>query len=75
EGRGIGTQICGQLVLLALKTDSSLRVTARTMQDGQASIRILEKNGFECLGIVNDPEDGDVLEWEFKNRRLFDKIY
>jgi hypothetical protein len=27
---------------------------------------ILKKNGFECLGIVYDDEDGDVLEWEFK---------
>ena len=67
-GRGIGTEICRQLVLLTLKTDSSLRITARTLQDGQASIRILEKNGFECLGIVNDPDDGNVLEWEFKKQ-------
>ena len=74
RGQGIGTEICRQLVLLALKTDSSLRITARTLQDGQQSMRILQKNGFECLGIVNDPEDGDVFEWEFKNMDLFDKM-
>ena len=66
EGRGIGTEICRHLVLISLKTDATLRITARTLQDGYASIRILEKNGFECLGIVHDEEDGDVLEWEFK---------
>ncbi|HUP13104.1 MAG TPA: GNAT family N-acetyltransferase [Niastella sp.] len=67
EGRGIGTQICRQLVLLALQTDPAIRITARTFQDGYASMGILKKNGFECLGIVHDEEDGDVLEWELKS--------
>jgi RimJ/RimL family protein N-acetyltransferase len=67
EGRGVGTEICRQLVLLSLKTDPAARITARTLQDGYASIAILKKNGFECLGIVNDEEDGEVLEWEFKS--------
>jgi RimJ/RimL family protein N-acetyltransferase len=66
EGRGIGTEICSQLVLLSLQTDPDIRITARTLQDGYASMGILKKNGFECLGIVYDDEDGDVLEWEFK---------
>ena len=30
------------------------------------SARILRKNAFEWLGIVNDPDDGDVWEWEYK---------
>ncbi len=66
EGQGIGTEICRQLVLLSLQTAPDVRITARTLQDGYASIGILKKNGFECLGIVCDEEDGDVLEWEFK---------
>jgi RimJ/RimL family protein N-acetyltransferase len=66
EGRGIGTEICRQLVLLSLQTDPDIRITARTLQDGYASMGILKKNGFECLGIVYDDEDGNVLEWEFK---------
>lgn len=67
EGKGVGTQICRQLVLISLQTDPSVRITARTLQDGHASIRILVKNGFECNGVVNDKEDGEVFEWEFKN--------
>lgn len=66
EGQGIGTEICRQLVLLSLQTDPAIRITARTLQDGHASIAILKKNGFECLGIIYDEEDGDVLEWELK---------
>ena len=66
EGQGIGTEICRQLVLRSLQTDPAVRITARTLQDGYASMTILKKNGFECLGIVYDDEDGDVLEWELK---------
>lgn len=66
EGQGIGTEICRQLVLLSLQTAPAVRITARTLQNGYASIEILKKNGFECLGIVYDEDDGDVLEWELK---------
>ena len=64
EGQGIGTEICRQLILLALQTDPYVRITARTLQDGYASIAILKKNGFQCLGTVYDEEDGEVFEWE-----------
>jgi RimJ/RimL family protein N-acetyltransferase len=65
EEKGIGTEICRQLVLLALQTDPTVRVTARTFLEGYASMAILKKNGFECLGKVYDEEDGDVFEWEY----------
>src|SRR5215204_7814595 len=68
EGRGIGTETCRQLVLLSLQTDPAIRITARTLQDGYASMAILKKNGFECLGTVYDEEDGEVLEWELKKQ-------
>lgn len=64
EGRGIGTEICRQLVLLAKKTDPFLLITARTLMESNASTRILEKNGFRKTGVVRDAEDGDVWEWE-----------
>lgn len=65
QGKGIGTEICRQLVLLAQATDPNVRITARTLQDGFASMGILKKNGFVCLGIVHDNDDGEVLEWEY----------
>jgi RimJ/RimL family protein N-acetyltransferase len=68
EGKGIGTEICRQLILLALQTDPDTRITARTLPDNQASIRILEKNNFVCLGTVYDEDDGNVLEWEFRKK-------
>ena len=64
EGKGVGTIICRHLVSLAQQTDPGVRITARTLQDGHASIAVLKKNGFRCMGIVRDEEDGDVFEWE-----------
>lgn len=66
EGQGIGTEICRQLVLLSIKADPSIRITARTLPENNASVRILKRNGFEFIGTVFDEEDGNVWEWEFK---------
>lgn len=66
--KGIGTKICKQLVELSLANDPSVRITARTLPEHNYSTKILEKNKFILLGMVNDPEDGDVWEWEYKKR-------
>ena len=66
--KGIGTKICRQLVELSLAYDPSVRITARTLPEHNYSTKILEKNKFILLGMVNDPEDGDVWEWEYKKR-------
>src|SRR5258707_9022491 len=66
RNQGIGTEICKQLVRLSLKTDPSIKITARTLPEENFSTRILRKNNFIFKGIVNDPEDGEVWEWVFK---------
>jgi [ribosomal protein S5]-alanine N-acetyltransferase len=63
--QGMGTSICKSLVDPAIKTDPSLRITARTLPERNFSTRILQKNKFEFTGIVHDPEDGEVWEWTF----------
>lgn len=65
--QGIGTELCRQLVLIALKTDPAVRIMARTLPENNHSTRILTKNGFVCLGVIWDEEDGDVWEWVYKN--------
>ena len=65
--KGIGTEICRMLVELSLKTDPSVVITARTLPENNYSTRILEKNDFELLGTIIDPEDGEVWEWKYKN--------
>lgn len=65
QNKGIGTAICRKLVEISLSTDPKIVITARTLQDNFASISVLKKNGFELLGIVNDQDDGEVLEWRY----------
>ena len=66
RSQGIGAEICRQLVLLALKTDSTVKITARTFSKENHSAKVLRKNGFELLGTIWDEEDGDVWEWVYK---------
>ncbi len=63
--QGIGTKICGKLVTLAMKTDPSITVLARTLPEENHSTKILRKNNFELLGTVMDEEDGAVWEWRY----------
>ncbi|GAA4467352.1 hypothetical protein GCM10023189_50900 [Nibrella saemangeumensis] len=65
QQQGMGAKICRQLVELALITDPSIRITARTLPEENYSTKILRKNGFHFLGTVWDNEDGDVWEWEY----------
>jgi len=67
RNRGIGTKICKLLVDLTRKTDPLVKITARTFEVSNYSAKILQKNKFICIGIVNDPEDGEVWEWLFSN--------
>lgn len=66
--KGVGTRICKKLVDLSLATDPLVRITARTLPENNYSTKILQKNNFLLLGMVNDPEDGDVWEWEYKGK-------
>ncbi len=65
QGQGVGTEICKLLVHLSLTTDPKVRILARTLPEKNFSTRILEKNSFKFIGMVNDQDDGDVWEWEF----------
>ncbi len=67
RGKGVGSRICRMLIDLALQADPSVTITARTLPEKNYSTRILEKNNFRCLGIVIDPDDGEVWEWEYAN--------
>jgi [ribosomal protein S5]-alanine N-acetyltransferase len=63
EGKGIATQMARQLVSIARDADPDVIVAAQTLPGRNASHRILEKLGFTCLGPLEHPEDGTVLEW------------
>jgi [ribosomal protein S5]-alanine N-acetyltransferase len=67
--QGIGTEICKKLVNIALETDPFVRITARTLPENNFSNRVLEKNNFRFICSVDDPEDGNVWEWEYAGNK------
>jgi ribosomal-protein-alanine N-acetyltransferase len=64
EGKGIATQMGRQLVSMAREADTDVIVAAQTLPERNASHRVLEKLGFRCIGPLEHPEDGTVLEWQ-----------
>lgn len=66
ENRGIGTAICKMLVEIAINTDPTVTITARTLPEKNQSGSILQKNGFRLTGPVEDEEDGQVWEWVYE---------
>jgi len=64
--QGTGTKIAAALIELALKTDPSVIITARTLPEENYSAKILRKNNFKLLGTIMDGEDGEVWEWEYQ---------
>jgi len=63
ESRGVATSMAAELVAVARRCGPTIAVTARTLPERNASHRVLEKLDFRRTGLVEDPEDGTVLEW------------
>src|SRR5688500_4312200 len=62
EGKGIATQMARELVAIA--ANGGVKARAQTLPKVSASTSILEKLGFEKVGSVIHPEDGEVWEWQ-----------
>jgi RimJ/RimL family protein N-acetyltransferase len=66
QNKGYATEAAAALVQFAL-ADTRVRVIrAHTMEDANASARVLVKCGFHPRGQVIDPEDGPVFRWEIE---------
>ena len=63
EGKGVATEMARRLINLAMQSDSVIAIRAQTLPEENASTAILRKLGFENLGVVSHPDDGDVWEW------------
>ena len=65
RGRGYTTEIVGALVRWLLEQPSVRVVTAECLETNHASVRVLQKTGFEQVGQKSDGE-GTLLLWERK---------
>jgi ribosomal-protein-alanine N-acetyltransferase len=66
EGQGIASFSCQQLIAISKTIDPKIIITAKTSPEPNASTKILERNGFEFAGIVQDEGIGDAWEWVYK---------
>ena len=70
EGDGVATATALELLALANRADPAVTVAAQTLTLRNASHRVLEKHGFTCIGTIEHPGDGTVLEWQRAARRV-----
>lgn len=63
EGQGHATAMARALCARAAASVGVTRVRAHTLPERNASVRVLEKLGFQWDGDVQDPEDGPVWRW------------
>jgi Acetyltransferases, including N-acetylases of ribosomal proteins len=63
QGRGIMSEAVGGMLQWAARQPDIQYVLAETHRTNTASIRVVQKNGFEPL-----PSKGDMLWWRFKTR-------
>lgn len=64
EGRRIATWACREMILIALRNNPELTITAKTAPGHNASTRILTNSCFTQTRVVQDHEIGDAWEWE-----------
>lgn len=63
EGRGYATAMVRALLRIAGTVRPGITVTAHTPPQEGAETRVLEKVGFEYIGMIDHPVDGLVWEW------------
>lgn len=67
QGRGLATEAVRAMLEFARAAPDVTSVTAHTLAERNASVRVLEKTGFEHDAETVDPDDGPV--WRFRLRR------
>jgi RimJ/RimL family protein N-acetyltransferase len=67
EGRGYAGQTARLLIARAWRVDPTLTITAETLMEENASVRILRSIGFEQTEVRVDPDEG-VEVWHWKLR-------
>jgi RimJ/RimL family protein N-acetyltransferase len=66
EGQGIASEALGGLVAWAAASGRVTQMRATTFERHWSSIRVLEKNGFVCLGV--NPDDAQAAESDRQGR-------
>jgi RimJ/RimL family protein N-acetyltransferase len=63
QGLGHATAAVAAVVEATRGNPAVRAIVALTAMVNLASQKVLDRNGFQCVGKRSDPEDGDVLFW------------
>jgi ribosomal-protein-alanine N-acetyltransferase len=63
RGRGLATSAVQQMVARGFGDPQVRFIDAHTLAGPNASTRVLEKSGFEMLGVLEDPGEGPIWHW------------
>jgi RimJ/RimL family protein N-acetyltransferase len=68
RGRGLATEIANGLIKHALKDEAVTLVQAHTLAEENASVTVLKKNHMVHTATVNDPDDGELWQWQTESK-------
>lgn len=68
RGNGLATEAAQGLIDYAFSNPQVQVVRAHTLAEENESVRVLQKVGMEFVREFNDPEDGDVWQWQLKRK-------
>jgi ribosomal-protein-alanine N-acetyltransferase len=63
RGRGYASEAASGLLAIAFSFPEIRAVDAHTRPERNASVRVLERNGFTHRGVVEHPADGTIWHW------------
>jgi [ribosomal protein S5]-alanine N-acetyltransferase len=66
RGRGLATAAVEEMLRVAWAEPEVRSVIAHTLAERNASVRVLEKMGFEHEAEIADPDDGPVWRWRLR---------
>lgn len=73
EGQGVASFACSELIKIARKENPEIIITAKTSPEHNSSTRVLEKNGFNYVKVVQDEDIGDAWFWVLDGKAISSK--
>ncbi len=70
RGMGFAQEVANALTGLAFSYPEVIKVLAHTLAEENVSCNVLRKSGFSFVKQYNDPEDGEVWQWEFIRNKI-----
>ncbi len=68
RGKGLATEAAEGLINFAFFYPKVQTVQAHTLAEENESVKVLRKVGMILVKELNDPEDGDIWQWQLKRK-------